>query len=137
MPSSIVTGYKCAVNRRLTRTLPDRGHHVIDTGPYAIIRHPGYAFGFAFFLGIPLTLGSLWGLIPAMIMSAALGRADGPGGSDAPERVAGVQAIRRASPIPADSWGLVDLLATSPLLRGLDHNSTPASCLYADPILHN
>jgi protein-S-isoprenylcysteine O-methyltransferase Ste14 len=45
---------------------------VIDTGPYAGIRHPGYAFGFACFLGIPLALGSLWGLIPAIIMSGLL-----------------------------------------------------------------
>jgi protein-S-isoprenylcysteine O-methyltransferase Ste14 len=51
------------------RIQTDRNHHVIDTGPYAIIRHPGYAFGFGFFLGIPLALGSLWGLIPAMLMS--------------------------------------------------------------------
>jgi protein-S-isoprenylcysteine O-methyltransferase Ste14 len=54
------------------RIQTDRGHRVIDTGPYAIIRHPGYAFGFAFFLGIPLALGSLWGLIPAMIMNGLL-----------------------------------------------------------------
>ena len=45
---------------------------VIDTGPYAFIRHPGYALGFPFFLGIPLALGSLWGLIPATLMSAFL-----------------------------------------------------------------
>jgi protein-S-isoprenylcysteine O-methyltransferase Ste14 len=51
------------------RIQTDRGHHVIDTGPYAIIRHPGYAFSFLFFLGIPLALGSRWRLIPAMIMS--------------------------------------------------------------------
>jgi protein-S-isoprenylcysteine O-methyltransferase Ste14 len=50
------------------RVQTDRGHHVIDTGPYAIIRHPGYAFSFAFFFGIPLALGSLWGLIPAAPM---------------------------------------------------------------------
>jgi protein-S-isoprenylcysteine O-methyltransferase Ste14 len=54
------------------RIQTDRGHHVIDTGPYDVIRHPGYVAGFAFFLGIPLSLGSLWGLIPAMIMSAFL-----------------------------------------------------------------
>ena len=54
------------------RIQTDRGHRVIDAGPYRIIRHPGYVFGFAFFLGIPLALGSLWGLIPAMIMSALL-----------------------------------------------------------------
>ena len=47
------------------RIQTDRGHRVIDTGPYAFIRHPGYALGFPFFLGIPLALGSLWGLIPA------------------------------------------------------------------------
>jgi len=29
----------------LVRIQTDRGHHVIDTGPYAIVRHPGYAFG--------------------------------------------------------------------------------------------
>jgi protein-S-isoprenylcysteine O-methyltransferase Ste14 len=50
------------------RIQTDRGHHVIDTGPYSIIRHPGYVFSFAFFLGIPLALGSLWGLIPAAPM---------------------------------------------------------------------
>jgi protein-S-isoprenylcysteine O-methyltransferase Ste14 len=54
------------------RIQTDRGHRVIDTGPYAFIRHPGYALGFPFFLGIPLALGSLWGLIPAMLMSAFL-----------------------------------------------------------------
>ena len=28
------------------RIQTDRGHKVIDTGPYAIVRHPGYVFGF-------------------------------------------------------------------------------------------
>jgi protein-S-isoprenylcysteine O-methyltransferase Ste14 len=28
------------------RIQTDRGHRVIDTGPYAIIRHPGYVFGY-------------------------------------------------------------------------------------------
>jgi protein-S-isoprenylcysteine O-methyltransferase Ste14 len=54
------------------RIQTDRGHHVINTGPYRIIRHPGYVFAFAFFLGIPLALGSLWGLIPAMVMCGLL-----------------------------------------------------------------
>ena len=51
----------------LVRIQTDRGHKVIDTGPYAIVRHPGYAFGFLFFLGMPLALGSLWALIPAIL----------------------------------------------------------------------
>ena len=98
MPSSIVTGYKCAVNLRLTRTLPDRGHKVIDTGPYAIVRHPGYAFGFPLFLGMPLALGSLWALIPAILLCPLLvcersGRIKPAG------RVAGVRGVRPASPL--------------------------------------
>jgi protein-S-isoprenylcysteine O-methyltransferase Ste14 len=54
------------------RIQTDRGHKVIDTGPYAVIRHPGYAFGFLLFLGMPLVLGSLWALIPAVMLSPLL-----------------------------------------------------------------
>jgi protein-S-isoprenylcysteine O-methyltransferase Ste14 len=51
------------------RIQTDRGHKVIDTGPYAIIRHPGYAAGYLIFIGMPLALGSLWGaLISAILM---------------------------------------------------------------------
>lgn len=49
------------------RIQKDRGHQVIDTGPYSIIRHPGYAGAILMFFGIPLTLGSLWALIPAFV----------------------------------------------------------------------
>jgi protein-S-isoprenylcysteine O-methyltransferase Ste14 len=56
----------------LVRIQTDRGHKVIDTGPYAIIRHPGYAFGFLLFLGMPLALGSLWALIPAILLCPLL-----------------------------------------------------------------
>jgi protein-S-isoprenylcysteine O-methyltransferase Ste14 len=49
------------------RIQTDRGHHVIDVGPYAIVRHPGYVSAFMFFTGIPLSLGSLWALIPAIL----------------------------------------------------------------------
>lgn len=46
---------------------------VISTGPYAMIRHPMYAGGLVLLLGIPIALGSWWGLllfaavIPAII----------------------------------------------------------------------
>ena len=49
------------------RIQTDRGHRVIDTGPYAIIRHPGYVSGFLVFIGMPLSLGSVWALIPAVL----------------------------------------------------------------------
>jgi Phospholipid methyltransferase len=34
---------------------------VISTGPYAIVRHPMYAGGLLYLLGMPLALGSYWG----------------------------------------------------------------------------
>ena len=49
------------------RIQADRGHRVIDGGPYRVVRHPTYAGLALFFLGIPLSLGSLWGLLPAAI----------------------------------------------------------------------
>jgi protein-S-isoprenylcysteine O-methyltransferase Ste14 len=49
------------------RIQTDRGHTVIDSGPYAIVRHPGYVSGFLVFIGMPLSLGSLWALIPAVM----------------------------------------------------------------------
>jgi protein-S-isoprenylcysteine O-methyltransferase Ste14 len=35
---------------------------VIATGPYALVRHPLYSALLALFLGVPLALGSWWGL---------------------------------------------------------------------------
>ena len=54
------------------RIQTDRGHKVIDTGPYAIVRHPGYVSGFLVFIGMPLSLGSLWALIPAVLFCLLL-----------------------------------------------------------------
>lgn len=45
----------------------DRGHVVCDTGPYRIVRHPGYAGNLLPLAGIALALGSLWTLIPAVV----------------------------------------------------------------------
>ncbi|QPF82800.1 isoprenylcysteine carboxylmethyltransferase family protein [Bradyrhizobium genosp. L] len=40
----------------------ERQHQVISDGPYALVRHPMYAAVMLFFIGVPLTLGSWWGL---------------------------------------------------------------------------
>lgn len=50
----------------------ERGHHVIDGGPYALVRHPGYAAAFLLVLGLPLSLGSYWALIPAVVSYVGL-----------------------------------------------------------------
>lgn len=41
----------------------ERGQRVIDNGPYAYVRHPMYSGTILFFAGLPLLLGSWWGLI--------------------------------------------------------------------------
>lgn len=51
----------------VVRIQSDRGHTVITGGPYRFVRHPGYAGGVIADLVIPLMLGSLWALIPAVI----------------------------------------------------------------------
>lgn len=45
----------------------DRGHQVIDSGLYGVVRHPGYATWSIRTLGVPLLLGSLWAFIPAVV----------------------------------------------------------------------
>ena len=45
----------------------DRGHVVCDSGPYRIVRHPGYAGNIPPLLGIVLALSSVWTLIPAAV----------------------------------------------------------------------
>ena len=44
------------------------GQHVIDSGPYALVRHPMYSGALILIAGIPLALGSWWGLIPAALL---------------------------------------------------------------------
>ena len=63
-----ITAWAQAVNRFFepgVRIQTERGHHVVETGPYAIIRHPGYFGACLLFAGTALALGSWWALIPA------------------------------------------------------------------------
>lgn len=41
----------------------EAGQKVISTGPYARVRHPMYAGALVMLLGVPLALGSWWGLL--------------------------------------------------------------------------
>lgn len=49
-----------------------QGQHVIDHGPYACVRHPMYAGTLVMVAGIPLALGSWWGLLPAALLVPVL-----------------------------------------------------------------
>jgi protein-S-isoprenylcysteine O-methyltransferase Ste14 len=41
----------------------EKNQRVISTGPYAVVRHPMYAAALVLMLGVPLALGSWWGLL--------------------------------------------------------------------------
>ncbi len=53
------------------RIQEERGHTVATGGPYRYVRHPGYAGAIVAGMATPFLLGSLWGLIPA-VLSATL-----------------------------------------------------------------
>ncbi|MBY5441458.1 methyltransferase family protein [Rhizobium leguminosarum] len=64
-----------SVNRHFEPTVriqTDRDHKVIDTGPYVTIRHPGYATAIVLSVGMALSLGSLYALIPAGLLIIVL-----------------------------------------------------------------
>jgi len=51
----------------LVRIQSERGHVVCDTGPYRIVRHPGYAGNTLPPFAMVAALGSVWTLIPAAV----------------------------------------------------------------------
>jgi len=48
------------------------GQKVISTGPYAVVRHPMYAGALLLMIGMPLALGSWWGLLGAFLFVPVL-----------------------------------------------------------------
>jgi len=52
----------------VVRIQSDRGQSVCTTGPYACIRHPMYAAIILLVICLPLALGSLYALVPAVII---------------------------------------------------------------------
>lgn len=52
----------------IVRLQKDRGHVVCDSGPYQIVRHPGYAGSFCTYLIIPLILDSIWAFIVVAVL---------------------------------------------------------------------
>jgi protein-S-isoprenylcysteine O-methyltransferase Ste14 len=48
------------------------GQTIISTGPYALVRHPMYAGGLLMLVGMPIALGSWWGLLVILAMMPVL-----------------------------------------------------------------
>lgn len=65
-----IASWAAAENRffsSLVRVQLDRAHVVCDSGPYQIVRHPGYAGLLLTLPGIVLALGSVWTSVPAAL----------------------------------------------------------------------
>lgn len=52
----------------VVRIQKERGHTVCTTGPYKYVRHPMYVGVILFILCLPLSLGSFYALIPALMI---------------------------------------------------------------------
>jgi protein-S-isoprenylcysteine O-methyltransferase Ste14 len=57
---------------RVVEVHPEAGHRVVSTGPYAVVRHPMYAGYVVWLLAVPVALGSLPALAPAVLLAAAI-----------------------------------------------------------------
>lgn len=71
----VVTTWAQAVNRFFepgVRLQREREQHVVTSGPYRLVRHPGYVGALLIFAGLALALASWWALIPAAWASAVL-----------------------------------------------------------------
>jgi protein-S-isoprenylcysteine O-methyltransferase Ste14 len=49
----------------VVRIQKDRGHRVVESGPYRLVRHPMYFGVILGNIGAPLILGSTWAFVPA------------------------------------------------------------------------
>jgi protein-S-isoprenylcysteine O-methyltransferase Ste14 len=54
------------------RIQTDRGHTVVSSGPYRLVRHPGYAGSVLATVCVPVILGSWWAFVPAGVAITAL-----------------------------------------------------------------
>jgi len=58
----------------VVRIQEERGHQVISSGPYRIVRHPMYTGIVLFMAGTPLLLGSWYGLLLGLVLDILLVR---------------------------------------------------------------
>jgi protein-S-isoprenylcysteine O-methyltransferase Ste14 len=51
----------------MVRIQTERGHHVISSGPYRWVRHPGYTGAIINYLMVPFLLDSIWTFLPVIL----------------------------------------------------------------------
>ena len=57
---------------RAVEVHPEEGHHVITTGPYAVVRHPMYSGFVLWLLAAPVALGSVPALVPGALIAVGM-----------------------------------------------------------------
>jgi protein-S-isoprenylcysteine O-methyltransferase Ste14 len=75
LPGFLFIGWVMHENTYLSRVVKiadERGHKVITTGPYALVRHPMYSAVMVMVFAVPVALGSRFGLIPATLFVVLL-----------------------------------------------------------------
>jgi protein-S-isoprenylcysteine O-methyltransferase Ste14 len=68
---SMVGTWAMVVNRFFSshvRIQTDRGHTVVSTGPYRLVRHPGYAGSILAWIAAPVFFSSYWVVIPSVMV---------------------------------------------------------------------
>ena len=75
IPCFVLLGWIMRENTYLAQVVKidkERGHHVITTGPYALVRHPMYTVAIILLFAIPIALGSRYALILAVFLTVLL-----------------------------------------------------------------
>jgi protein-S-isoprenylcysteine O-methyltransferase Ste14 len=68
---SMVGTWAMVVNRFFSshvRIQTDRGHSVVNAGPYRVVRHPGYAGSILAWIAAPVFFSSYWVAIPSIVV---------------------------------------------------------------------
>jgi protein-S-isoprenylcysteine O-methyltransferase Ste14 len=75
LPCFLFLGWVMRENTYLSQVVKidkERGHQVITTGPYALVRHPMYTIMIVLLFAVPVALGSRFALILAMFLTILL-----------------------------------------------------------------
>jgi protein-S-isoprenylcysteine O-methyltransferase Ste14 len=75
LPCFVLLGWVMRENTYLSQVVKidqARGHKVVTTGPYALVRHPMYTIVIVLLFVVPVALGSRYALIVAVFLTLLL-----------------------------------------------------------------
>ena len=102
------------VNRFFSGTVriqTERGHQVVSSGPYRLIRHPGYLSGVVGYLAMPMILGSSWAYLPVFVGILVIVLRTCLEDKTLQEELPGYREYTQTNPLPIDPGDLVNALS--------------------------